>query len=146
MGGRSSLTSKGEPIVSLVGDDSVRSLVVVAGITDRGFGYVEVVVVEETCVNGSHVLVGYLENSDKGILAGQDEIRSPYYETITIVSESCFKNSAIGKISQPLLAREHRQSAFFSTPPAIPTMMGLRSASPLLGFDLQARVSLISWA
>ena len=99
MGGRASLTSKGEPIVSLVGDDRVRSLVVVAGITDRGFGYIEVVVVEETCVNGSHVLVGYLENSDKGILAGQDEIRSPYFETITIVSESCFKNSAIGKIS-----------------------------------------------
>src|SRR6266704_3616196 len=79
MGGRASLTSKGEPIVSFVGDDRVRSLVVVAGITDRGFGY--------------------LENSDKGVPAGQDEIRGPYFETITIISKSCFKNSAIGKVS-----------------------------------------------
>src|SRR5438552_13509314 len=71
MGGRASFTSKGEPIVSLVGDDRVRSLVVVAGITDRSFSYVEVVVVEETCVNGSQVLAGYLENSDKASLLGK---------------------------------------------------------------------------
>jgi len=99
MGGRASLTSKGEPIVSLVGDDRVRSLVVVAGITNRGFSYVEIVVLEETCVNGSQVLADYLENPDESILAGQDEICGFYFETITIISESCFENCAVGKIS-----------------------------------------------
>src|SRR5437016_9395550 len=120
MGGRASLTSKGKPIVSLVRDNGVRSLVVVAGITDRSFSYVEVVVVEKTCVNGSQVLAGYLENSDEGILAGQDEIGGLCLETITIISESCFKNSAIGKISLSSCPRIVRQPAegFVLTLPA----------------------------
>src|SRR5260370_3823475 len=99
MGRGASLASKGEPIVPLVGDNRVRFVVVVAGVTDRCFSYVEIVVVEETCVNGSQVLVGYLENPDESILAGQDKVCGFYFETITIISESCFKNCAIGKVS-----------------------------------------------
>src|SRR5712692_1247477 len=99
MGGRASLASKGEPIISLVGDDGVRFLVVVAGITNRRFGYVEIVVVEEACVDGSQVLVGYLENPNESILAWENEICGLYFETITIINEGRFKNCAIRKIS-----------------------------------------------
>src|SRR5205807_7665266 len=97
MGGRASLTSKGKPIVSLVGDDRVRYLVVVASITDRGLSYVEVVVVEETCVNGSQVLADYLKNPDESILAGKDDMCGFYLVTIMIISDSCFMNCAVAK-------------------------------------------------
>src|SRR5712692_1489073 len=83
MGGRASLASKGEPIISLVGDDGVRFLVVV----------------EEACVDGSQVLVGYLENPNESILAWENEICGLYFETITIINEGRFKNCAIRKIS-----------------------------------------------
>src|SRR5438128_753938 len=87
-----------KPVVSLVRNHTVSLLIIIASITRRCLGYVEIVVIEKTdlqCLNPS---IDHFEDPDQSVLAGQDKIRGLYLYPVR-VRKTCFENGAIRKKS-----------------------------------------------
>src|SRR2546429_5483985 len=87
-----------KPVMSLVRNDTVRPLIIIASIARRCLGYVEIVVVEKTDLRSLATPIDYFEDPDQSVLAGQDKIRGLYLYPVR-VRKTCFENGAIRKKS-----------------------------------------------
>src|SRR5438309_11462432 len=87
-----------EPVVSLVRNDTVSLLIIIASIARRCLGYVEIVVVEKTDLRSLATPIDHFEDPDQGVLAWQNEIGGLYLYPVW-VGKTCFENRAIRKKS-----------------------------------------------
>src|SRR5438445_3306748 len=87
-----------EPVMSLVRNYAVSLLIIIASITRRCLGYVEIVVIEKTDVQGLAAPIDHFEDPDQSVLAGQDKICGLYLYPVR-VRKTCFENGAIRKKS-----------------------------------------------
>src|SRR6266571_5957913 len=87
-----------EPVVSLVRNDTVSLLIIIASIPRRCLGYVEIVVIEKTDLQRLTPSIDHFEDPDQSVLAGQDKIRGLYLYPVR-VRKTCFENGAIRKKS-----------------------------------------------
>src|SRR5437660_11632223 len=84
--------------MSLVRNYAVSLLIIVASVTRRCLGYVEIVVVEKTDLRSLTPPVDHFEDPDQSVLAGQDKIRGLYLYPFR-GRKTCFENGAIRKKS-----------------------------------------------
>src|SRR5207245_10231352 len=87
-----------KPVVSLVRNDTVSLLIIIASIARRCLGYVEIVVIEKTDLQSLATLIDHFENPDQSVLVRQNKISGLYLYTFR-VRKTCFENSAISKKS-----------------------------------------------
>src|SRR5438105_13448415 len=87
-----------EPVVSLVRNDTVSLLIIIASITRRCLGYVEIVVIEKTDLQSLAPPVDHCEDPHQNVLARQDKIRGLYLYPLR-GRKACFENGAIRKKS-----------------------------------------------
>src|SRR3989441_13375699 len=99
-----------KPVVSLVRNHTVSLLIIIASITRRCLGYVEIVVIEKTDLQCLTSSIDHFEDPDQSVLAGQDKIRGLYLYPIR-VRKTCFENGAIRKESLFPYPRIVRQPA-----------------------------------
>src|SRR5207237_389749 len=107
-----------EPVVSLVRNDTVSLLIIIASITRRCLGYVEIVVVEKTDLQSLTAPIDHFEDPDQSVLARQNKIRGLYLYPVR-VRKTCFENGAIGKKSlfpNPGVVRQPAEG-FATVPP-----------------------------
>src|SRR6266704_5390212 len=107
-----------KPVVSLVRNHTVSLLIIIASITRRCLGYVEIVVIEKTDLQCLTSSIDHFEDPDQSVLAGQDKIRGLYLYPVR-VRKTCFENGAIWKKSLLPNPRIVRQPAkrFATVPP-----------------------------
>src|SRR5438876_7952165 len=84
--------------MSLVRNYAVSLLIIIASITRRCLGYVEIVVIEKTDLQCLTPSIDHFEDPDQSVLAGQDKIRGLYLYPVR-VRKTCFENGAIRKKS-----------------------------------------------
>src|SRR6266702_7801602 len=87
-----------KPVVSLVRNHTVSLLIIIASITRRCLGYVEIVVIEKTDLQCLTPSIDHFEDPDQSVLAGQDKISGLYLYPVW-VGKTCFENVAIWKKS-----------------------------------------------
>src|SRR5256886_9234503 len=87
-----------EPVVSLVRNDTVSLLIIIASSARRCLGYVEIVVIEKTDLQSLATSIGHFEDPDQSVLVRQNKISRLYLYTFR-VRKTCFENSAIRKKS-----------------------------------------------
>src|SRR5437660_2582443 len=87
-----------EPVMSLVRNYAVSLLIIVASVTRRCLGYVEIVVIEKTDLQSLTPPIDHFEVPHENVLAGQDKIRGLYLYPVR-VRKTCFENGAIRKKS-----------------------------------------------
>src|SRR2546422_2335563 len=63
-----------KPVMSLVRNDTVRPLIIIASIARRCLGYVEIVVIEKTDLQSLATPIHNFEDPDQGVLAWQNKI------------------------------------------------------------------------
>src|SRR5438309_2521108 len=123
-----------EPVVSLVRNDTVSLLIVIASITRRCLGYVEIVVIEKTDLQSLTPPVDHFEDPDQNVLARQDKIRGLYLYPLR-VRKTCFENGAIRKKSlfpNPGVVRQPAER-FANVPPGQNSGAGSANAMWLIG-------------
>src|SRR5437879_9547204 len=104
--------------MSLVRNYAVSLLIIVASVTRRCLGYVEIVVIEKTDLQSLTPPVDYFEDPHQNVLAGQDKIRGLYLYPVR-VRKTCFENGAIRKKSlfpNPVAVRQTTER-FATLPP-----------------------------
>src|SRR5437879_10652065 len=67
-----------KPVMSLVRNDTVSLLIIIASITRRCLGYVEIVVIEKTDLQSLATPIHHFEDPNQGVLARQNQIRGLY--------------------------------------------------------------------
>src|SRR5207245_4726726 len=87
-----------EPVVSLVRNYAVSLLIIIASITRRCLGYVEIVVIEKTDLQSLTPPIDHFEDPHQNVLAGQDKIRGLYLYPVR-VRKPCYESSTIRKKS-----------------------------------------------
>src|SRR5205807_8363620 len=87
------------PVMSLVRNYAVSLLIIVASVTRRCLGYVEIVVIEKTDLQSLTPPIDHFEDQDQSVLARQNKIRGLYLNPVRVCN-TCFENSTIRKKSQ----------------------------------------------